>query len=146
LVLIFYFDRDQEIKERSCRKSLFICHESCVWAALPHQRAPVEDANKRLCEKSAEADELRVIHAVLKKEAAQARDAAAKAQEDATKAQEEVAKAREDLALLLARVKELEEDVAHVSGQRDAHNVQIGLASAHVGTLTKEVKTLKETV
>jgi BMFP domain-containing protein YqiC len=40
-----------------------------------------------------------------------------------TKAQEEVAKAREDLAPLLARVKELEEDVALVSGQRDALNV-----------------------
>jgi hypothetical protein len=35
-------------KERSCRKSLFIRHESGVWAALPHQRALVEEANKRL--------------------------------------------------------------------------------------------------
>jgi chromosome segregation ATPase len=43
-------------------------------------------------------------------------------------------------------VKELEEDVALVSGQRDVLNVQIGLASARVGTLTKEVETLKETV
>jgi chromosome segregation ATPase len=43
-------------------------------------------------------------------------------------------------------VKELEEDVALVSGQHDALNVQIGLASARVRTLTKEVKTLKETV
>jgi hypothetical protein len=43
-------------------------------------------------------------------------------------------------------VKELEEDVALVSGQRDALNVQIGLASARVGTLTKEVEALKETV
>jgi BMFP domain-containing protein YqiC len=39
------------------------------------------------------------------------------------KAQEEAAKAREDLAPLLARVKELEEDVALVSGQCDALNV-----------------------
>jgi chromosome segregation ATPase len=43
-------------------------------------------------------------------------------------------------------VKELEEDVAHVSGQRDALNVQIGLASTHIGTLTKEVETLKEII
>jgi chromosome segregation ATPase len=63
-----------------------------------------------------------------------------------TKAQEETAKAHEDLATLLARVKELEEDVAHVSGQRDVLNMQIGLASARVGTLTKEVKMLKETI
>jgi hypothetical protein len=41
------------------------------------------------------------------------------------KAREEATKAREDLVSLLARVKELEEDVALVSGQRDALNVQI---------------------
>jgi chromosome segregation ATPase len=43
-------------------------------------------------------------------------------------------------------VKELEEDVTLVSGQRDALNVQIGLASARIRTLTKEVMTLKETI
>jgi hypothetical protein len=39
------------------------------------------------------------------------------------RAQEEAAKAREDLAPLLACVKELEEDVALVGGQRDALNI-----------------------
>jgi chromosome segregation ATPase len=43
-------------------------------------------------------------------------------------------------------VKELEDDVALVSGQRDALNIQIGMASAHVGTLEDEVTTLKGTV
>jgi hypothetical protein len=43
-------------------------------------------------------------------------------------------------------VKELEEDVALISGQRDALNMQIKLVSARVRTLTKKVKTLKETV
>jgi hypothetical protein len=43
-------------------------------------------------------------------------------------------------------VKELEEDVALVSGQCDALNVQIGLASVHVGTLTEEVEMLKGTI
>jgi chromosome segregation ATPase len=43
-------------------------------------------------------------------------------------------------------VKELEEDIALVSGQRDALNVQIGLVFAHVGTLKNEVATLKGTV
>jgi chromosome segregation ATPase len=62
------------------------------------------------------------------------------------KALEDTAKAREDLAPLLARVKELEEDVALVSGQRDALNVQIGLVSAHIGTLENEVATLKGTI
>jgi hypothetical protein len=43
-------------------------------------------------------------------------------------------------------VKELEEDVDLVSGQRDALNVQIRMASTHVGTLENEVATLKGTV
>jgi chromosome segregation ATPase len=117
-----------------------------VWAALPHQRALVEEANQRLSKKSAEADELCVVTTVLKEEVAQARDATAKALEDAAKACEEVAKAREDLASLLARVKELEEDITLVSGQRDALNVQIGLVSARVGTLESEVTMLKGTI
>jgi chromosome segregation ATPase len=62
------------------------------------------------------------------------------------RAREEVAKAREDLAPLLARVKELEEDVALVGDQRDALNIQIEMASARVETLEDEVATLKGTV
>jgi hypothetical protein len=91
-------------------------------------------------------DELRVIHAAVREEAAQAQEAEAKAHEDAARAQEEVAKAREDLVPLLACVKELEEDVALVGGQRDALNIQIRMASAHVGTLEDEVAMLKGTV
>jgi chromosome segregation ATPase len=87
--------------------------------------------------------ELRVAHAAVREEAAQAREAEAKAREDAAKAREEAAKAHEDLALLLARVKELEEDIALVSGQRDALNIQVGMASARVRTLEDEVVTLK---
>jgi hypothetical protein len=112
----FGFDRGQELKERSRRKSLFIHHESSVWAALPCQQALVEQANKRLAKKSAEADELCVVHGVLREEATQAQEATVKACEDATKAQEEAIKTREDHAPLLARVKELEEDVALISG------------------------------
>jgi chromosome segregation ATPase len=43
-------------------------------------------------------------------------------------------------------VKEHEEDVALVSGQRDALNVQIGLVSARLETLKNEVVALKETI
>jgi chromosome segregation ATPase len=43
-------------------------------------------------------------------------------------------------------VKELEEDVALVSSQCDTLNVQIGMASARVGTLENEVMTLKGTI
>jgi chromosome segregation ATPase len=113
---------------------------------LPSQWALAEEANQRLSKKSAEADELRVVTIALKEEAAQARYAMAKALENMAKAREEAGKAHEDLAPLLARVKELEDDVALVSGQRDALNVQIGMASARVGTLENEVATLKGTV
>jgi hypothetical protein len=41
-----------------------------------------------LSKKSTKVDELHVVHAALKEEAAEAQDAAAKAHEDATKAQE----------------------------------------------------------
>jgi hypothetical protein len=40
-------------------------------------------------------------------------------------------------------VKELEEDIASVSGQHDALNIQIRMAFAHVGTMKDEVVTLK---
>jgi BMFP domain-containing protein YqiC len=66
--------------------------------------------------------------------------------EDTTRAREEAAKAREDLAPLLARVKELEKDVALVGGQRDALNIQIRMASARIETLEDEVAILEGTV
>jgi chromosome segregation ATPase len=43
-------------------------------------------------------------------------------------------------------VKELEEDIALISGQHDALNVQIRLVSAHLKTLKNEAVALKETV
>jgi uncharacterized protein (DUF3084 family) len=123
LVLILGFNCGQELKERSRRKSLFIRHEIGVWAALAHQWALVEEANKWLSQKSTETDELHVAHAAVREEVAQAREAVAKAHEDTARAQEEAAKAREELTSLLAHVKELEEDVTLVGGQRDALNI-----------------------
>jgi chromosome segregation ATPase len=113
---------------------------------LARQQALVEEANQWLSKKSVDVDELRVVHAAVREEAAQAREAEAKAREDAARAWEEATKACEDLAPLLARVKDLEEDVALVSGQHDALNIQIGMASARVRTLEDEVTTLKGTV
>jgi hypothetical protein len=66
------FNCGQELKEHSCRKSLFIRHESSVWVVLARQRALVEEANQRLSKKSADVDELHVVHAVVREEAAQA--------------------------------------------------------------------------
>jgi chromosome segregation ATPase len=114
-----------------------------VWATLVRQQALVEEANKRLSQQSAETAELRVAHAAVREEVVQAREAEAKACEDTAKAREEAAKAREDLVPLLARVKELEEDIALVGGQRDALNIQAGMVSACIRTLEDEVVTLK---
>jgi uncharacterized protein (DUF3084 family) len=83
---------------------------------------------------------------VVREEATQAQEDEAKAHEDTARAREEAAKAREDLAPLLARVKELEEDITLVGGQRDALNIQVRIASARVRTLEDEVVTLKGTV
>jgi hypothetical protein len=47
---------------------------------------------------------------------------------------------------LLARVKELKEDITLVGGQRDALNIQVGMAFARVRTLENEVVTLSGTV
>jgi hypothetical protein len=116
-------NHDQELKERSRRKSLFIRNESGVWEALSWQRALVEEANKRLSDQSAEMAELRVAYTAVKEEAVQAWAAEAVAHKDVTKAREEAAKVREDLVPLSARVKELEEDITLVSRQRDALNV-----------------------
>jgi hypothetical protein len=41
-----------------------------MWATLAHQRALVEEANKRLSQKSAEVDELCVVHAAVREEEA----------------------------------------------------------------------------
>jgi hypothetical protein len=64
------FNFGQELKERSRRKSLFIHHENGVWAVLVRQWALVEEANKRLSQKSAETVELCVAHAAIREEAA----------------------------------------------------------------------------
>jgi chromosome segregation ATPase len=106
----------------------------------------VEEANKRLSQQSAETAELRVAYVTVREEAAQAREAEAKAHDNAARAREEAAKAREDLTPLLAHVKELEEDIALVGGQRDALKIQVGIASARIRTLESEVVTLSGTV
>jgi hypothetical protein len=65
----FEVDRGQELKEQSRHKSLFIRHESNIWATLTRQWALVKEANEWLSKKSAEADELRVVHAAVREEA-----------------------------------------------------------------------------
>jgi predicted metal-binding transcription factor (methanogenesis marker protein 9) len=114
-VFFVFLNHDQELKERSRRKSLFIRNESGVWAALARQRALVEEANKRHSDQSAEMAELRVAYAAVKEEAVQAWTTEAVVHEDTSKAREEAAQARKDLEPLSAQVKELEQDVSLVS-------------------------------
>jgi uncharacterized sporulation protein YeaH/YhbH (DUF444 family) len=100
----------QELKEYSHRKSLFIRDESGVWAALSQQRALVEEAQKRLSDRTAEMAELHTAYATVKAIQAWAAEAVMRTETD--KAREEAAQARRDLEPLSARVKELEEDVS----------------------------------
>jgi hypothetical protein len=102
ITFLVFLNHDQELKERSRRKSLFIRNESGVWAALARQRALVEEANKRISDQSAEMAELHVAYAAVKEEAVQAWATEAVVREDVTKAREEAAKAREDLVPLSA--------------------------------------------
>jgi predicted nucleic acid-binding Zn-ribbon protein len=137
---------DQELKEYSHRKSLFIQDESGVWAVLARQWALVEEAQKWLSDRNAEMAELRVAYVAVKEEAVQAWATEAVVHEDAKKAREEAAQACKDLEPLSARVKELEEDVSQVSRQRDTLNVQIGQATARLGVLKDEIAVLNGAV
>jgi chromosome segregation ATPase len=141
-IFLVFSNHDQELKERSRRKSIFIRNESGVWAALARQRALVEETQKRLSDRNAKMAELRVAYAAVKEEAVQAWATEAVAREDVTKAQEEAAQARKDLEPLTAQVKELEEDVSLVSRQRDALNVQIGQVTARFDALKDKIAAL----
>jgi chromosome segregation ATPase len=146
LTFLVFSNCDQELKEYSRRKSLFIRDESGVWAALSHQRVLVEEAQKRLSDRNAEMAELRVAYAAVKEEAMQAWAAEAMMRTDVDKAREEAAQARRDLKPLSAQVKELEEDVSQVSRQRDALNVEVEQVTARFGALKDEVTTLNGAV
>jgi chromosome segregation ATPase len=108
-----------------------------MWAMLSQQRVLVEEAQKRLSDRNAEMAELRVAYAAVKEEAMQAWVVEAVMRTDVDKA-----RARRDLEPLSARVKKLEEDVSHVSRQRDALNVEVEQATAHFDALKDEVTTL----
>jgi hypothetical protein len=69
---LVFSNHDQELKECTRCKSLFIRDESGVWAALAQQRALVEEAQKRLSDRNAEMAELRIAYAAMKEEAMQA--------------------------------------------------------------------------
>jgi hypothetical protein len=88
---LVFSNHDQELKEYSRRKSLFIRDESGVWAALAQQRALVEEAQKQLSDRNAEMAELCIAYAVVKEEAMQAWATEVVVREDTTKVREEAA-------------------------------------------------------
>ena len=78
---------------------MLLCQEKDVWDQLGQQKDLLANANKLLSAWSAEAEDLRLRCADMKAEAATA---------------------REQVAPLAARVKELEEELTRVAGERDA--------------------------
>ena len=88
----------QELEARSLGKLLFLWWERDVWDQLRQQKDLLANANELLSTRSAEVEDLRLRCADMKAEAATA---------------------REQAAPLAARIKELEEELTRVAGERD---------------------------
>ncbi|XP_066334456.1 uncharacterized protein [Miscanthus floridulus] len=89
----------QELEARSLRKSLFLRQERDIWDQLRQQKNLLANANELLSARSAEVEDLRLRCADMKAKAAMA---------------------QEQAAPLAARIKELEEELTRVAGERDA--------------------------
>jgi len=88
----------QELEARSLGKSLFLRQEWDVWDQLGQQKDLLISANELLSVRSAEVEDLRLRCVDMKAEAAMA---------------------REQAAPLVARIKELEEELTRVAGEWD---------------------------
>ena len=88
----------QELETRSLGKSVFLRRERDVWDQLQRQKGLLADANELLLARSAKVEDLHLRCADMKAEAATA---------------------QEQVAPLAARVKELEEELTRVAGDRD---------------------------
>ena len=93
----------QELETRSLRKSLFLHQERGVWDQLGQQKDLLASANELLSAWSVEVEDLRLHCADMKAEAATA---------------------REQAAPLVAQIKELEEELTRVVGERDTFRSQ----------------------
>ena len=89
----------QELKTRSLGKSVFLRRERDVWDQLQRQKGLLAGANELLAARNAEVEDLRLRCANVKVE---------------------VVTAQEQVAPLAARVKELEDELTRVAGDRDA--------------------------
>ena len=88
----------QELETRSLGKSVFLRRERDVWDQLQRQNGLLAGANELLSARGAEVEDLHLRCADAKVEAVTA---------------------REQVAPLAARVKELEEELTRVAGERD---------------------------
>ncbi|XP_066373849.1 uncharacterized protein [Miscanthus floridulus] len=88
----------QELETRSLRKSVFLWRERDIWDQLQRQKGLLADANELLAARSAEVEDFCLRCADAKVEAATA---------------------QEQVAPLAARVKEFEEELTRVAGERD---------------------------
>ncbi|XP_066373239.1 basal body protein 10-like [Miscanthus floridulus] len=88
----------RELKAQSLRKSLFLRRERDIWDQLRQQKDLLANANELLSARSADMEDLRLRCADMNAE---------------------VATAREQAAPLVARIKELEEELTRVAGDRD---------------------------
>ena len=99
----------QELETRSLGKSVFLRWERDIWDQLEQQRGLLAGANELLAAWSAEVEDLRLRCA---------------------DARVEVVTAQGQVAPLTARVKELEEELTRVAGDRDAFRSQAKEATA----------------
>ena len=88
----------QELETRSLGKSVFLRRERGVWDQLHRQKGLLANANELLLARSAEVEDLRLRYADIKVEAATN---------------------REQAIPLAARIKELEEELTRMVGERD---------------------------
>ena len=99
----------QELETRSLGKSVFLRRERGVWDQLQRQEGLLAGANELLSARSAEVEDLCLRYADAKVEAVMA---------------------WEQVAPLAARVKELEEELIRVAGERDVFRSWAGEAMA----------------
>ena len=108
----------QELETQSLGKSVFLRGERDVWDQLQRPKGLLAGANELLSARSAEVEDLRLRCA------------------DATV---EAVTALERVAPLAARVKELEEELIRVAGERDAFRSRVGEATASGKVLARQL-------
>ena len=109
----------QELEARSLRKSLFLWWERDIWDQLQQQKDLLANANELLSARSAEAEDLRLRCANMKAEATMA---------------------QEQAVPLVARIKELEEELTRVAGERDTFRSRAEQEAASAKAIAEQLE------